>query len=436
MKVKKVKKVNADPIVKADTVDDQISLMETCGGGTRMSRVWKVLIADDEPIIREGIRMAVDWTALGMDVVAEAEDGEEALELALQYQIDIMLVDLNMPIMDGIALMKRIRETLADCRLVIITGHDEFQYAQEAIRLNVDEYLLKPVTPKQLQQVLDGVRRGLEEEWRKREHLMLASRQIKRNYPLLRERFCLEWIEGNMTEAEIVEQLEFLQLPGDCPRWVGAIRWSDPALERMLPKESDRQLYMFAVENIVGEWLQQRRHVIFLDPAGLIAVILWDEAEETLFGDIAESIGTCLKLSVTQAFLPVTGGLESVPAVYRSVKNEVYQNARLSPLVRRARQYIQEHYHERGLTLGQTADALQSNPVYLSRMLKQELGVPFSQILTDIRMKKAVELLSSTDLTILEISERVGFETQHYFSTVFKKTIGVSPNRYRRGELV
>ena len=121
-----------------------------------MRRAYQVLIADDEPIIREGIRDAVDWEALGMEVVAEAEDGEEALELALSQPIDIMLVDMNMPFLDGIGLMKRMKEERPECRFVIITGHDEFAYAQEAIRLGVKDYILKPVNADHLIQVLSA----------------------------------------------------------------------------------------------------------------------------------------------------------------------------------------------------------------------------------------------------------------------------------------
>lgn len=400
-----------------------------------MNRIRKVLIADDEPIIREGIRTAVDWAALQMEVVAEAEDGEEALELAIKHEADIILVDLNMPIMDGITLMKHVRDQLPLCRLVIITGHDEFQYAQEAIRLNVDEYLLKPANPEQLRRVLERVGQDLKQHQREREHLMLASRQIKRNYPLLRERFCLEWIEGSMSEAEVAEQLEFLQLPQQCPDWIGVLRWSDPALERMLTKESDRQLYMFAIENIISEWLESTRHVMFRESGGLIAVIVWGAMDERLFAQITGSIVNYLKLSVTSSCKPLSGGYTDVPTKYREAKHDVYRDARLSPIVRRAKLYVTERYRERGLTLELVATALQVNPVYLSRTLKQELGISFSQLLTDIRMKKAVEMLASTDLTVHEISEQVGYETQHYFSTVFKRTIGVSPNQYRRGEL-
>ncbi|GJM82938.1 hypothetical protein HMSSN139_54340 [Paenibacillus sp. HMSSN-139] len=151
---------------------------------------WKVLIADDERIIREGIRDSVDWESLRLTVVAEAEDGEEALEMAIRHGVHILLVDLNMPIMDGIELMKRVREQLPECKIVIITGHDEFAYAQKAIRLQVKDYILKPANPAQLEKVLRQVRGELEEETSKQQQWQEASRQFTRSYPLLRERFC------------------------------------------------------------------------------------------------------------------------------------------------------------------------------------------------------------------------------------------------------
>ncbi|MDQ0902413.1 response regulator [Paenibacillus sp. V4I7] len=85
-----------------------------------VSPPWKVLIADDESIIREGILSSLNWQQLGLEVVAEAEDGEEALELARKHSVHILLVDLNMPIMNGMSLIKHMREELPDCKIIII----------------------------------------------------------------------------------------------------------------------------------------------------------------------------------------------------------------------------------------------------------------------------------------------------------------------------
>ncbi|KPC99726.1 Arabinose operon regulatory protein [Geobacillus sp. BCO2] len=120
----------------------------------------------------------------------------------------------------------------------------------------------------------------------------------------------------------------------------------------------------------------------------------------------------------------------------KKCKEQMVEESRLSPIVRRARQYIQKHFSQSDLTLESVAQFLHVSPVYLSRMIKQELGISFIHLLTKIRMEKAAELLLSTELPIHEISERVGYDTQHYFSTAFKKVMGVSPNQYRRTRMI
>lgn len=402
-----------------------------------MKRAYQVLIADDEPIIREGIRDAVDWEALGMEVAAEAEDGEEALELALSQPIDIMLVDMNMPFLDGIGLMKRMKEERPECRFVIITGHDEFAYAQEAIRLGVKDYILKPVNADHLIQVLSSVRDELNDHQIQENYLKKASEQIEKNIPLLRERFCLEWMHGLLDEEEALEQLEFLGLPPYRPSRIGIARWTEMTAPQPLMKESDRQLYLFAMENIIAELFHPAPCVLFRDHTGWIGICCWGVADSNIAADAEQLIQKYLKLAVNVHLEPVSEEADgAVAAAYEACREGVFKEAQLSPLVRRARQLIQEQYAVRELTLESFAQALQVSPVYLSRTLKKELGTSFITLMTQTRIQKAIQLLNSTELSILDIAERVGYDSQHYFSTAFKKVMGVSPNRYRKGATV
>lgn len=399
-----------------------------------MKEQWKVLIADDEPIIREGIRESVDWDSLGMTVVGEAEDGEEALELALQHDVHILLADLNMPIMNGITLIKHIREKLPECRILIITGHDEFAYAQQAIRLQVDDYILKPVNREQLQSVLARLGGELEATVKQSEHLEQASKQIAKNLPLLRERFCLDWIvQGALTEEEIIEQLNFLQLPAASPVQIGVIRWPEIRGDQRIMKENDRQLFLFATENIVAEMLAGYRKVIFRDRTDLVVVCLWDAAPESVFHDLEQAVQVYLKIPVQVYSEAVDTPLAEIGESYRSCKANVFKETEVSPLVRRARQHIREQFGDPDFTLESCAQLLQVTPVYLSRIIKQELGTTFVGLVTGTRIKKAIQLLNSTDQSINEIAAQVGYETQHYFSTAFKKVMGLSPNQYRKG---
>lgn len=415
--------------------ETKIKSISGIGDDTSSDYRWKVLIADDEMIIREGIRESVDWDKLRLDVVAEAEDGEEALELAVHHAVHILLVDLNMPIMDGIELMKRVREALPDCKIIVITGHDEFTYAQKAIRFQVKDYILKPANPAQLEKVLRQVRDELDEEAVQQQHFLSASRQISRSYPLLRERFCQEWMEGNMTTAEIMEQLQFLKLPSECPQWLGVIRLPEPAASQMALKEDERQLYLFAVENIASELLSPYTKVIFRDLFGFIIILLWSYEAEAKFHQISSAVRTYLKIAVDVHLAEGEEDVMHLPAVYRKCKSAVLKETAVSPLVRRAKQYMLEHFVESGLTLEAMAQDLQTSPVYLSRMIKQELGVSFNSYLTQIRVRRAAQLLNSTEMTIFEISEKVGYETQHYFSTAFKRATGISPLQYRKGAI-
>jgi two-component system response regulator YesN len=393
---------------------------------------WKVILADDEALIREGIRSSIPWEQMQMTVVGEAEDGEEALELALEREADLMLVDLNMPIKDGISLIRELRGKRPECRVIIVTGHEEFSYAQEAVRLNVDDYVLKPIRVDQLTHVITEVKKQLELQTAQRKHFELANRQIVKNILLLRERFCLEWIEGELNAEQIKEQLQFLQLPNAAPRLLGVVRWPEGGRGRPVLQENDRQLFLFAIENIIDEFLSGMPHVIFRDRAGLIVVLAWDFAAEETLAQMEQSVSKYLKISTLRHFTEVRG-LTGVAAAYHEARQGVYQDAPMSPLVRRGKLFVQEHYADPDLTLEQAAERLQVSPVYFGRVFKQELGISFGHYVTQTRIKRAMQLLAATELSILEIAEQVGYHSQHYFSTSFRKMLGMSPVQYRKG---
>lgn len=114
----------------------------------------KVLIADDEKIIREGLVESIDWDGLGLTLVGTARNGEDALEIAEVELPDICLVDIMMPVVNGLEFIDRITKIKRDIVCIIITGYDEFSYAQRAIKLNTFDYLLKPVDENELTSIL------------------------------------------------------------------------------------------------------------------------------------------------------------------------------------------------------------------------------------------------------------------------------------------
>ncbi|MFC0296688.1 response regulator transcription factor [Geobacillus jurassicus] len=393
--------------------------------------MWKVLIADDEVIIREGIRESIDWNGFDMEIVAEAEDGQEALELALQHEVNVLFVDLSMPIMDGITLMKHVREKLPNCHMIVITGYDEFSYAQEAIRLQVDDYLLKPTNPQQLREVVAKVKEKLEQEQKEKRYMELLTNQVQKHLHVLREQFGMEWVAGRLTEEEIMKHLSLFGLPRSCPAQVVVIQWLS-FKNQSIVNDRDRQLLLFAIENVITELLADGEKMVFRDSDEFIVMINWKPISKEQRGQIEMALKQHLYISASVYIKTVEGGITGVRTAYEKCKEQMAEESRLSPIVRRAKQYIQKHFSQPDLTLESVARFLNVSPVYLSRMIKQELGIPFVHLLTKTRMEKAAELLLSTELPIHEIAERVGYDTQHYFSTAFKKAMGVSPNQYRK----
>ena len=125
---------------------------------------YKVFLVEDEYIAREGIRESIDWEAADFEFCGEAPDGEVALPMIDACQPDVLITDIKMPHMDGLQLCRIVRERLPWVKIIILTGYDEFEYAQEAIKLGVTEFLLKPVGAQELQQVLQKIAARLEEE--------------------------------------------------------------------------------------------------------------------------------------------------------------------------------------------------------------------------------------------------------------------------------
>ena len=108
--------------------------------------LYKVFLIEDEIVAREGIRDNVNWNAHGFQFSGDAPDGEIALSLLETTRPDLIITDIKMPFMDGLQLCKIVRERMPDTKIVILSGHDEFEYAHKAINLGVKEYILKPVT--------------------------------------------------------------------------------------------------------------------------------------------------------------------------------------------------------------------------------------------------------------------------------------------------
>ena len=127
----------------------------------------KVMLVEDEEFILQGILCINDWAAMDMEVIHMAHNGQEALEKFKENPVDIVVTDVEMPLMNGLELIREIREISPRTRCLILSGYDEFEYAQTALRLDVDEYILKPINEEQLGEALRHAAKRLDEIDRK-----------------------------------------------------------------------------------------------------------------------------------------------------------------------------------------------------------------------------------------------------------------------------
>lgn len=173
---------------------------------------YKVFFVEDEIVTREGIRDNVDWKGNGFEFCGDAPDGEMALPLLQSAKPDVLITDIKMPFMDGLELCRIVRECMPGIKIVILSGHDEFEYAQQAIKLGVKEYLLKPVTPQDLHQVLQKMAAQLEREAEERQNLQILHDQVRENQAALRERLLFKLVIGAVSPTEAIEQGQALGL--------------------------------------------------------------------------------------------------------------------------------------------------------------------------------------------------------------------------------
>ena len=141
----------------------------------------KVFLVEDEIVIRNGIKKGIQWEQEGLSFVGEASDGELAYPMIIKNKPDILITDIKMPFMDGFELSKAVLRDLPDTKVIILSGYGEFGYAQEAIKMGVQEYLLKPISSKRLLVAIKEVAEIIEKEREERMLLEKYSKEMEEN---------------------------------------------------------------------------------------------------------------------------------------------------------------------------------------------------------------------------------------------------------------
>ncbi len=521
--------------------------------------LYKVLLVEDEIVTREGIRDNVDWESARFEFCGEASDGEIALPLIEITQPDVLITDIKMPFMDGLQLCKLVRERMPEVKIIIFSGHDEFHYAQEAVKLGVTEYLLKPVGAQDLLKVLRKVASQLDQEREEKEKLKRLQDQIEDNLALLKEKFLLKLVTGGGSSLEVIEESQRLGLdivakwylvivikaelhhsaePFDyseyqhVERTVSSLVGRNPDIflikknleELVLIIKGDQAEHLeqegyFLTALIKNEvegktqcWLtigMGRPHnrigdiqasfaealintkrmarekqitpgsrtdnaaLLKLDKAAVENYLKFGMKEdfENFFATYIQFLGEVALQSyliknyifidvvlTTAKFVKELGGnidevipeINNVEALLMNIKTidqikeetqKIFASAftfrdrqthnQYALIIHQAKAYIACHYSDPDLSLNELAAQVNLSPSHFSTVFSRETGQTFKEYLIRLRIDRAKELLRTTSLRAFEVAYQSGYNDPHYFSYIFRKNTGLTPQQFR-----
>ena len=173
---------------------------------------YSVLLVDDEEEAIRVIMDKIDWEGLGFTIAGHAGNGVLALEMAEECQPDVVMTDIKMPYMDGLELARRLKHEYPAVRILLCTGFDEFEYAKEAVHLEVEEYLLKPVNAQELTESFKRLRKSLDEERAEKQNVRKLQNYYMESLPLLQANFYSSLIDGRISKSDIPKYINDYQI--------------------------------------------------------------------------------------------------------------------------------------------------------------------------------------------------------------------------------
>lgn len=168
--------------------------------------LYKVAIADDEDIMREGLANLVDWEAMGFELVAQFEDGKEALQYIKDYPVDIVFTDIKMTVVSGLELARYVHENKLPIKVVLVSGYKDFEYARQAVRFNVVDYIIKPISIKEIKEIFRKIKSELDECRKSREKELENGEKYLEMISVLKEQFINDLVLGAFRSREEIEK--------------------------------------------------------------------------------------------------------------------------------------------------------------------------------------------------------------------------------------
>ena len=396
-----------------------------------MAAKYKILIVDDEYLVRRGLRETVDWSVLDAEIVAECENGRQAIAEVERCRPDLIISDVRMPVMDGLAMAEKLAEMNFDGAVIFYSGYSDFEYVRKAMEYGVSGYVLKPEENDLLTRKAAETIAVLEERRKKSN----ALQSLSSGAAYIKEIYFRKLEEG-VDDRSLRDQLSVLNI--SLPRsgtvlYGKALRMLDAAFEELY------RALLRALDNFkaVGDCSREK----FIIVTGLTDADALRECAERLYGECGKNASfACVGLSgafgadadlctaAAQAKAAASPVFE-VGGVFSFAEAGMRGGKKLKKIAEDALALIVAHYSEK-ITVKWAADKLFISESHLMHEFKEETGATFNECLTYYRIAKAKELLAQGKMRINEIAAAGGFADGRYFGQVFKERVGITPSEY------
>jgi len=433
--------------------------------------MYKVFIVEDEIVTREGIRNNIPWDETVFTLAGEAPDGEMALHAIRDLKPDILITDIKMPFMDGLELSRIVKDDFPWIKIIILSGHDEFHYARQAISIGVEEYLLKPASSEDMLKSLLKIARSIEQEKKQLQDMENLKQQVLTGEEMVRDKWFLDMITGQMNSMDILKSAKTMNLDLLAERYVVLLTQISPL--------SDNTLSYSPIQSLYSQILNPREDVLFYSQSTDKFIILMKQKGTRDMDDSTYSLAQAIKHEVERnAHCLVSVGIGSMVnhlgEIFHSYQDaekvlrhllltgshkiigihdlkgfaslsennqdfKILQNqveSHHQNKIVQAKQYIEEKYGDPDISLSSVAAHVHVSPNHFSTLFSQEEKITFIEYLTSVRIKYAKQLLTLSNMKCADISFEVGYSDPHYFSFIFKKNTGLSPREFRSSQKV
>ena len=290
---------------------------------------YSVLLADDEKFVCDMIQKKLNWQELGFCVAGYARNGIEALEMVEDLEPDVIMTDIKMPYMDGLTLCRKVKERFPGTKFIIFSGFDEFEYAKEAIKIEAEEYILKPIDSEELAAVFRRIREALDRDIDEKRNINELQEYYLKSLPVLQENFYVSLLEGRLAEQTIKKYASDYQIRLDGSFYVVAVLSIHYHSKNGKEMEVAPFLLSVSVQKLVEEQLGGLWTIKTLFYTGDIVVVAQLSKEEELrsftdrLDDICRRAGRICRSGVTAGIGTLCSRPVELPKSYSAAKNAI-----------------------------------------------------------------------------------------------------------------